>query len=579
MTAIFLFFVEIGIGIGIGIGVSIDYHRLEKMMGMDGGGGSYGGKMGDANDRRSMDRKNVVVCDNGTGFVKCGFAGDNFPAAVFPCMVGRPMLRYEEALRPNTLKDLVVGQRCSELRHQLEVTYPIKNGIVQDWDDMGSVWDHTFFDILKLNPPECKILLTDPPLNPRRNRERMVETMFEKYGFRAMYIQVQAVLTLYAQGLLTGLVVDSGDGVSHVVPVVDGFAFPHLTNRLNVAGRHITAYLVDLLLRRGYAFNRTADFETVRELKEQLCYVSYDYKREMRLARETTVVMKTYTLPDGRVIKIGQERFQAPEALFSPELIDVESEGLPDMVLKCIQGMDIDNRMALYQHIVLSGGTTMYPGFPTRLEKEIRELYCKVVLKGNAEGMRRLRLRIEDAPYRKHTVYLGGAVLADIMKDKPEFWISKMEYQEQGLRRHGRRRGSKKLRQAASVSTGMGDGYRKGAQGYGMGGGGYGVGGGGGAERASQTTMADRMKEEVREHKLYVGNLDHRLTEYHVIKMFTPFGKIKREEYMWHTHGPRRGEPRGFAFVEFSKREVGGPVDLLAQAAEAALPHGIRRNE
>ncbi|KAF2301853.1 hypothetical protein GH714_029883 [Hevea brasiliensis] len=313
------------------------------------------------------------------------------------------MLRYEESLMEEQLKDIAVGEACADLRHQLDISYPVNNGIIQNWDDM-------------IDPTECKILLTDPPLNPSKNREKMVETMFEKYNFAGVFIQIQAVLTLYAQGLLTGLVIDSGDGVTHVVPVVDGYSFPHLTKRMNVAGRHITSYLVDLLSRRGYAMNRTADFETVREIKEKLCYISYDYKREYQLGLETTILVKNYTLPDGRVIKVGTERFQAPEALFTPELIDVEGDGMADMVFRCIQEMDIDNRMMLYQHIVLSGGSTMYPGLPSRLEKEILDRYLEVVLKGNKDGLKKLRLRIEDPPRRKHMVYLGGAVLAGIMK-------------------------------------------------------------------------------------------------------------------------------------------------------------------
>ncbi|KAK1282514.1 Actin-related protein 2 [Acorus calamus] len=395
-------------------------------------------------------------------YVKCGFAGENFPTSVFPCVVGRPMLRYEESLTEQELKDIVVGEACAEFQNQLDISYPVSNGIVQNWDDMGHVWDHAFFSELKIDPTECKILLTDPPLNPSKNREKMIETMFEKYGFAGVFIQIQAVLTLYAQGgsftilisknflagLLTGLVIDSGDGVTHVVPVVDGYSFPHLTKRMNVAGRHITSYLVDLLLRRGYSMNKTADFETARQIKEKLCYISYDYKREYQLGLETTILVKSYTLPDGRTIKVGTERFQAPEALFTPELIDVEGDGMADMAFRCIQEMDIDNRMMLYQHIVLSGGSTMYPGLPSRLEKEILDRYLEVVLKGNRDGLKamtdlfdsslcpleqKLRLRIEDPPRRKHMVYLGGAVLAGIMKDAPEFWISKQDYMEEGI--------------------------------------------------------------------------------------------------------------------------------------------------
>ncbi|KAM7279912.1 hypothetical protein ACFE04_007046 [Oxalis oulophora] len=384
--------------------------------------------------KRAMDNKNVVVCDNGTGYVKCGFAGENFPASVFPCVVGRPMLRYEESLMEQQVKDIVVGEDCANLRHHLNISYPVNNGIVQNWDDMNHVWDHAFYHELKIDPQDCKILLTDPPLNPVKNRELMIETMFEKYNFAGVFIQIQAVLTLYAQGLLTGLVIDSGDGVTHVVPVVDGYSFPHLTKRMNVAGRHITSYLVDLLSRRGYTVNKNSDFETVREVKEKLCYISYDYKREYQLGLETTILVKNYTLPDGRVIKVGTERFQAPEALFTPELIDVEGDGMADMVFRCIQEMDIDNRMTLYQHIVLSGGSTMYPGLPSRLEKEILDRYLDVVLKGNKDGLKKLRLRIEDPPRRKHMVYLGGAVLAGLMKDAPEFWITREDYLEEGTR-------------------------------------------------------------------------------------------------------------------------------------------------
>lgn len=381
-----------------------------------------------AGDTSSTGR--VVVCDNGTGLVKCGFAGDNFPRAVFPCIIGRPVVRYDERTTGHHLKDVYVGSECSAHKQQLELSYPMKNGIVQSWDDMGRVWDHAFFEQLRIDPRESKIMLTDPALNPVANRERMVQVMFEKYGFSALFMQIQAVLTLYAQGLLTGLVLDSGDGVSHAVPVVDGYAFHHVMKRLNVAGRHVTNYLVELLMRRGYALNRTADFDSVRNIKEALSYVACDYAREMKLARETTHLMRSYTLPDGRVIRLGPERFMAPEAMFSPHLVDVEAPGIAEMAFNCIQDMDIDNRPLLYQHIVLSGGSTMYPGLSTRMDQDLRQLYLDKILKGNKAGLRKLKLKIEDPPNRKHMVFLGGAVLADIMKDRHDFWISKQEYEE-----------------------------------------------------------------------------------------------------------------------------------------------------
>jgi len=252
-------------------------------------------------------------------------------------------------------------------------------------------------------------------------------------------VQVQAMLVLYAQGLLSGVVVDSGDGVTHIVPVWEGIVPPTLIKRLNVAGRHITRYLIKLLQVRGYAFNRTSDFETVRQIKEQLCYVGYDLEVEKKLALETCVLVKEYKLPDGRVIKLAQERYEAAEVLFQPHLIDVESVGVHEQLFGMINEADIDLRSAFYQHIVLSGGSTMYPGLPSRLEKEIRQLYLDRVLKGKEEGLSKFKLRIEDPPRRKHMVFLGGSVLADIMKDRPEFWISKKEWEEQGDRIIGKK--------------------------------------------------------------------------------------------------------------------------------------------
>ena len=349
-------------------------------------------------------------------------------------MVGRPQLRAEmDSIESVDLKDIMCGDEAQAVRFALEISYPVENGIVKNWEDMQSLWDYTFSEKMKLEPSQHKIMLTEAPLNPTENRKKTIEVMFERYGFRAAHMAIQAMLVLYAQGLLTGVVVDSGDGVTHVVPVYEGFVPGHLIRRLNVAGRHITRYLVKLLLLRGYAFNRTADFETVREIKEKLAYVAYDIDRERALAQETTVLVEQYKLPDGTIIKVGRERFECAEALFNPSLVDCEGAGLADMVFNMIQAADIDTRENYFKHIVLSGGSSMYPGLPSRLEKDIRNLYLKHVLKGDESRLNRLKLRIEDPPRRKHMVFLGASVLGDLMKDRQEFWISKRDYEEQGI--------------------------------------------------------------------------------------------------------------------------------------------------
>jgi hypothetical protein len=263
----------------------------------------------------------------------------------------------------------------------------MENGIVKRWDDMQHLWDYTFYEKMHLDPTGRKILLTEPPMNPLKNRETMCEVMFERYGFGGVYVAIQAVLALYAQGLSSGVVVDSGDGVTHIVPVYESTVLNHLTRRLDVAGRDVTRNLIALLLRRGYALNRTADFETVRQIKEKLCYVSYDLELDQRLSEDTTVLVESYTLPDGRVIRVGSERFEAPECLFQPHLVDVEQPGIAEFLFNTIQAADVDVRTSLYKAIVLSGGSSMYPGLPSRLEKELKQLWLTKVLGGNPERL------------------------------------------------------------------------------------------------------------------------------------------------------------------------------------------------
>lgn len=383
-----------------------------------------------------------IVLDQGTGFVKIGRGGTNFPDHTFPSIVGRPILRAEERVDLGLsgsdsnvqIKDIMCGDEASAVRSALQVSYPMENGIIRNWEDMNHLWDYAFYERMKIDPRGKKVLLTEPPLNPLKNRETMVATMFEKYGFGGVYVSIQAVLALYAQGLSSGVVVDSGDGVTHVVPVYESTVLTHLTKRLDVAGRDVTRYLITLLLRRGYAFNRTADFETVRQIKEKFCYVSYDLDYDLKLAEETTVLMEQYELPDGRVIKLGPERFQAPECLFQPYLMGREQSGVAECVFDTIQSADVDVRSSLYKAIVLSGGSSMYPGLPSRLEKELKQLWLTKVLHGDPERLSKFKVRIEDPPRRRHMVFLGGAVLANIMADKDHMWITKQEWEEQGVR-------------------------------------------------------------------------------------------------------------------------------------------------
>lgn len=178
----------------------------------------------------------------------------------------------------------MVGDEASQLRAQLQVNYPMENGIVRNWDDMCHVWDYTFGPKkMNIDPTNTKVLLTEPPMNPLKNTEKMIEVMFEKYGFDSTYIAIQAVLTLYAQGIISGVVIDSGDGVTHICPVYEGFTLPHLTRRLDIAGKDITRYLIKvslIWLKLIFEFSHRNIYSNLAPAVARLCLQSHRRLRD-----------------------------------------------------------------------------------------------------------------------------------------------------------------------------------------------------------------------------------------------------------------------------------------------------------
>ncbi|KAM9999845.1 hypothetical protein ACTFIZ_008300 [Dictyostelium cf. discoideum] len=357
-----------------------------------------------------------IVIDCGSGMCKGGIGGEEFPRVSFPSIVGKP--RFEKAMCAIGNKEYYVGDEAQSQRGMLSLKYPIKNGMVVNWEYMEKLLFHMFNNELRVSPDQYPILFTESPLNPKSNREMLTQIMFEKFNVPALYIAIQAVLSLYASGRTCGIVLDSGDGVTHTVPIYGGYVLQHSIIRLNFAGSDLTEYMAKLLLERGYSFTTTSEMEIVKSIKEKLAYVAINFNAELSKPIETFET--TYQLPDGQIITIGNERFRCTEVLFQPSIIGLECEGIHETIFKSIMMCDIDIRKHLYANILLSGGNTMFPGISERIYNQLREL-----------SPNNMKISIIAFPDRKNLVWIGGSILTTLPLFQ-EMWVSKEEYDEHG---------------------------------------------------------------------------------------------------------------------------------------------------
>ncbi|CAD5126846.1 DgyrCDS14876 [Dimorphilus gyrociliatus] len=357
------------------------------------------------------DNAAAVVVDNGSGFIKAGFSGDKEPMTIFPTIVGKSKSVMKDQ------KHYYYGDEAQSMRKKLGIRYPIEKGIVRNWDDMEQIWQHTFYNELHVLPEEQPILMTEAPTNPRPIREKMTQIMFETFNVPYFYVSVPAVLALYAEGRTTGVVLSSGDSLTHAVPVYDGHIVPNATIHLDIAGKDLTDYLIKILGDKGYNLTSSDDRVIATDIKEKLNYVALNFEEEILC---DSSIEKRYELPDGQEMTIGNERFRCPEVLFHPSILGLESDGIHRTIYNSITKCDDNIRDTLFNNIILSGGCTMCEGIGQRVHKELALILPP-----------RKRCNVIASAKRKYSPWIGGSSLASLSTFR-EMSISRKEYDESG---------------------------------------------------------------------------------------------------------------------------------------------------
>lgn len=401
----------------------------------------------------------AVVIDNGTGYTKMGYAGNDEPQYIVPTVAGFKGTQGGQEGKRDGLEDLDFYMGKDALEHSTthQISYPIRHGLIEDWDNMERMWQQCLFKYLRCEPEEHHVMLTEPPLNTPENREYTAEIMFETFGVPGLYIAVQAVLALaaswsaksLAERTLTGTVIDAGDGVTHIIPVAEGYVIGSCIKHIPLAGRDITQFIMEMLRDRKEAIPPEDLLDAARRIKEQHCYCAPDLAKEYskydtdprKFFRKYTGKRKNGTDYEADV---GYERFLGPEMFFSPEIVSSDFlTPLPQVVDEAILKCPIDSRRGLYKNIVLSGGSTMFKAFGRRLQRDIKrradarmEVNRRITMQAGLKDVVQaspMEVNVVGHASQRYAVWFGGSLVASV----PDFYrvcCTKAQYEEEGPR-------------------------------------------------------------------------------------------------------------------------------------------------
>ncbi|RXW13629.1 hypothetical protein EST38_g12227 [Candolleomyces aberdarensis] len=303
-----------------------------------------------------------------------------------------------------------VGNEAIKRRGIMGLKYPIDAGVITNFDNIEELWKYAFMHELYVLPERQSVLLTDSPTNEKSNRETMAQVAFESLNINALNISSQAALALYAAGRTTGIVLDSGEGVTHATTIFNGIPISEAVQKMKIGGKVLSDQLILRLGEKGFPLVTTQERMEARIILMQESYVATNYHKEMELDGPE---LEPYELPDGTKIVL--------EALFQPSLHGLDTPmGIHSLVNMSIGRADPSIQTQLYKNIVVAGGNTMFPGFVDRLKAEIVTLAPSDMTVSLA------------APSDRHiATWLGGSILSSLSIFN-QMLVTKEEYEEKG---------------------------------------------------------------------------------------------------------------------------------------------------